>query len=201
MARLCWRFGDGQPDRIQRTVKLPGDKDFRMALDWLRMLYDYNYWAHRRMLDSMEAMTEAQLTGQMGSSWGSPKGLIVHMLGAEWIWRQRWVGISPTSLLNPDDFAGLGAVRARWDEDEREMRAFLSGLQEADLDREILYTNTKGIAGKGLLSELMFHLLNHSNHHRGELAAMLALLDVPHPEDELLIYLREGHGIGEHRVN
>ncbi|MBI4772019.1 MAG: damage-inducible protein DinB, partial [Chloroflexi bacterium] len=33
---------------------------------------------------------------------------------------------------------------------------------------------------------------NHSNHHRGELAAMLALLNVPHPEDDMLYYFREG---------
>ncbi|HLB46153.1 MAG TPA: DinB family protein [Anaerolineales bacterium] len=37
----------------------------------------------------------------------------------------------------------------------------------------------------------MLHLANHGTHHRGELAAMLALMDVPHPEDDLILYARQ----------
>jgi uncharacterized damage-inducible protein DinB len=29
---------------------------------------------------------------------------------------------------------------------------------------------------------------NHNTHHRGELAAMFALMDVPHPEEEIVQY-------------
>ncbi|MGH2521990.1 MAG: DinB family protein [Anaerolineales bacterium] len=38
----------------------------------------------------------------------------------------------------------------------------------------------------------MLHVANHGTHHRGELAAMLALLNAPHPEDDLLDYFIEG---------
>ena len=163
-----------------------------MTLDWIRMLFDYNYWAERRLLDVMGSMSLEKLTGQMGYSWGSPKALLVHMLSAEWLWRQRWLGTSPSALLDPEEFPDMAAIRARWTQDEMEMRAFLTGLVENDLQREVRYITTKGEPGKELLGQLLFHVLNHSNHHRGELAAMLALLDVPHPEDDLLFYFREG---------
>jgi uncharacterized damage-inducible protein DinB len=29
---------------------------------------------------------------------------------------------------------------------------------------------------------------NHNTHHRGELVAMFALMDVPHPEEEVVQY-------------
>jgi uncharacterized damage-inducible protein DinB len=40
----------------------------------------------------------------------------------------------------------------------------------------------------------MAHLANHGTHHRGELAAMFAMLAAPHPEDDWLIYLLSQSG-------
>jgi uncharacterized damage-inducible protein DinB len=53
----------------------------------------------------------------------------------------------------------------------------------------VTYTNPRGHIFALPLGPLMLHLANHATHHRGELVAMLAILEVPHPEDDLLGYL------------
>jgi uncharacterized damage-inducible protein DinB len=35
---------------------------------------------------------------------------------------------------------------------------------------------------------------NHNTHHRAELAAMFALMDVPHPEEEIIQYFLDKSG-------
>ena len=62
-------------------------------------LYDYNYWANRRILSAAAKLTPEQFLAPTTLSWGSVRDVLVHALGAEWIWRQRCqAGATPTSL-------------------------------------------------------------------------------------------------------
>ena len=42
--------------------------------------------------------------------------------------------------------------------------------------------------------QMMAHVPNHNTHQRGELAAMFAFLDAPHPEDEAVQYFLDLSG-------
>jgi hypothetical protein len=44
------------------------------------------------------------------------------------------------------------------------------------------------LASHLFLWQMMAHVPNHNTHHRSELAAMFATMDVPHPEDETVQY-------------
>jgi uncharacterized damage-inducible protein DinB len=68
------------------------------------------------------------------------------------------------------------------------MRAFLAEQTEESLLREIAYTNPKGQTFTLPLWQMAAHPPNHNTHHRGELAAMFALMNVPHPEEEVVQY-------------
>jgi uncharacterized damage-inducible protein DinB len=160
----------------------------------IRQLYDYNYWANRRYFTAAEALTEQQLRRSQGHSWDSIYAVLLHMLSAEWIWLRRWNGESPRSLLRPEDFPDLPAIRKRWDGLEMEMRAFVAAQTGASLQKELAYTNTRGENFHLPLWQMMLHVANHNTHHRGELAAMFALMNVPHPEDEAYHYFLEASG-------
>src|SRR3989304_267976 len=142
-----------------------------MTLNWLKLLFDYNYWAHGRMLEAMREMPPEKLTRDLGHSWGTPKATLVHMLAAERLWRERCRGNSPRALLDPDSFDGLEEIRPRVKQDEAEMRAFVEGLAEAELDLVISYTTLAGAPKEDRLGDLMFHVPNHTTHPRGGLAA------------------------------
>jgi uncharacterized damage-inducible protein DinB len=44
------------------------------------------------------------------------------------------------------------------------------------------------------LYQMLMHVANHETHHRGELAAMFALMNVPHPEEEVIQYFLNSSG-------
>lgn len=156
----------------------------------LTLIYDYHYWMNAQMLEACQALTPAQWDQALGHSWGSVHGLLVHMLAAEEIWLRRWQGESPRSLRRPEEFPLLADVRRAWMDQEQAVRAFLAGLDDARLAADFSYTNTRGQPFTLPLGPVMLHVANHGTHHRGELVAMLAILEVAHPEDDLLRYLQ-----------
>jgi uncharacterized damage-inducible protein DinB len=160
-----------------------------LTITTLQFVYDYHYWMTRQMLGACEALRLEQWSQPMGHSWGSVHGVVVHMLAAELIWYARWQGQTPTRLAQADDYPTLAAVRTAWEPLEAKMRAFIAQCDEARLQADLNWVNTRGQAFAAPLGQVMLHVANHGTHHRGELVGMLALLDVPHPEDDLLWYI------------
>lgn len=162
--------------------------------NYLCEIYRYSYWANKRILKAAEGLTEEQLFRDLGHSWGSVHGMLLHITNAEWIWLRRWQGISPTQFPDAEEFPTLEALRSRWSDIEREMFAFLNTQNEEDLSREVSYTSTVGKRFTMPLIQMMLHVPNHGTHHRGELAAMLTALGMEHEENDMLYYFQENRG-------
>jgi uncharacterized damage-inducible protein DinB len=162
--------------------------------DHLLTLYDYTYWANRRYFTVARDLTDEQLHRLQGHSWGDVHAVFVHMMSSEWVWLQRWRGISPKGHLNKDDYPTLASVEKRWSELEAELRAFIQSQTDQGLQTVITYTNFKGETFNVPLWQMLTHVANHETHHRGELAAMYALMDVAHPEEELIQYFLDLSG-------
>jgi len=162
--------------------------------EYLRQLYDYHYWANHRILTAAEYLTAEQLHRQQGQSWGSVHGTFLHMMNAEWVWLWRWKGESPRIFLGPDAYPTQAALRERWDNLEGEMLTFVAAQTQPSLQRVLTYTTTAGQARSLILWQAMAHVLNHGTHHRAELAAMFASMDIPHPENDLNRYFLEKTG-------
>ena len=161
---------------------------------YLEQLYDYHYWANGRILAAAEGLDEEQLHRQQGHSWGSVHGVLLHMMNAEWIWLRRWQGESPMAFPDVGDFPTLAALRERWAELEAEMRTFVAEQTAESLQREVSYTSTLGENYSLILWQMMAVVPNHATHHRGELAAMFAGMNVPHLEAEWAHYFLEMSG-------
>ncbi|HEX9330252.1 MAG TPA: DinB family protein, partial [Anaerolineales bacterium] len=101
------------------------------------------------------------------------RGTLVHALFAEWIWRKRWEGTSPTVRLKLEDFPTFESLCTRWAEEEKQLMDFVSGLTDERLNNTFNYTNTSGKAFSRILWQAMAHLVNHGTQHRTEAAAML----------------------------
>jgi len=156
--------------------------------DYFQQLHDYSCWANQRYLAVAERLTDEQLHRMQGHSWGDVHALLVHMLSSEWVWLQRWQGSSPKGHLDKADFPTLDALKARWAEQEAEMRGFIGTQTDESLQAAITYANFSGETFSVPLWQMLMHVANHETHHRGELAAMFALMDVPHPEEEVIQY-------------
>ncbi|HEY4688378.1 MAG TPA: DinB family protein [Anaerolineae bacterium] len=144
-----------------------------MIVDYIRALYAYNAWANERSLDTAAQLSAEQFFVRAGASFDSVHDTLVHILSAQWIWLSRWQGTSPRAMLNPADFPDLAALRTRWDQVEQGTRAFVAGLDEAQLGRVVEFVNTAGEPHVFPLWQLMGHQVNHATQHRSEVAMIL----------------------------
>lgn len=154
---------------------------------YLEHLYDYNYWANKRYLSVAEMLTEEQLFRKQGHSWDSVHAVLVHMMSSEQMWPQRWRGEAGT-FLDPKEFPTVASIRQSWAGIEKNMRTFLAAQNDESLLNVVTYTNPKGETFSLPLWQMMAHVPNHNTHHRGELAAMFALMGIAHPEEEVVQY-------------
>jgi uncharacterized damage-inducible protein DinB len=142
----------------------------------IRELYDYNAWANGRILDTAAALTPAQLVAPGGASFDSVRDTLVHTMSAQWLYLERWHGRAPQAMPEAAAFADLAALRARWDEIERDTQAFVAALDDARLAAPLSYVNMQGETWTYPLWQQMIHQVNHATQHRSEAAVLLTRL-------------------------
>ena len=147
-----------------------------VPLATLSELYDYNYWARDRQLEACAALTPEQFVSAVGGSFASVRGTLAHMVGAEWLWLERWRGRTPRALPPAEEFPTHAAVEGRWREVERDMRQYLSGLSAEALARPLTYVNLKGETWTYPLWRTLLHVVNHQTYHRGQVTTLLRQL-------------------------
>jgi uncharacterized damage-inducible protein DinB len=161
------------------------------AADEIRQLYEYNSWANARVLEACAALSAEQRGRDLGTSHHSVHETLAHILGAEWVWLERWKGRSPTSLPAAHSFADLAQLRARWSVVEQDLLGFVRALGDSDLDRKIEYRTTEGRPYTQPFREMLQHLLNHGTYHRGQVSAMLRQLGGKPASTDLIVFYRE----------
>jgi uncharacterized damage-inducible protein DinB len=155
-------------------------------------IWNYNYWANRRILTRAADLTQAQLSEKTPQMWDSILRTLAHTLGAEWIWRQRVQdGASPLKLLDRDQFTTLDLLQQRWAEEETAMRAYLATLNDADLARVVEYAGTDGAKFRRPLWQILTHVVNHGTQHRSEVALYLTNFDRSPGNMDMTAYLLE----------
>ena len=151
-------------------------------------LYRYNTWANGRVFDAASSLGSEEFTKDLGSSYPSVRDTLLHIVWAEWIWLQRWQGVSPQDVFQPTDFASCDAVRARWSAVEGEQRIFLAALTSERLLPVVRYVNLRGETWGYPLWRQMCHVVNHSTYHRGQLATLLRQLGARPVSTDLLVF-------------
>ena len=162
----------------------------------VRHLFAYTEWANARVLEVAEKLPPEELLRDVHISYKSILGTLLHMAGAEWLWLERWHGNSP---VGPDVWAGwtaddarsLQQVRVKWQPVIQRRNAYLDGISDADLARELGYRRFTGEAYSLPLGEQMQHVVNHATLHRGQVVGMIRQLGVAPPSTDLLFYLME----------
>ncbi len=158
-----------------------------ISLETLRELYDYNYWARDRQLEACAALSEEQFRRPMGSSFSSVRDTLAHVMGAEWIWLERWKGRPARTLPSvpeglgfdetfrrwSEQFPAIGAIEVRWREVERDLRKYLAGLDEPTLSKPLSYINLQGESWTYPLWRTLLHVVNHGTYHRGQVTTLL----------------------------
>jgi len=154
-------------------------------------LYKYNQWSTAKILNAASQVTQEQYLAPAPFPHGGLRGTLVHALFAEWIWRHRWEGTSPTVRLKPEDFPTFESLRARWAQEEKALMSFVDGLTDERLNGKFGYTSTEGKPYERILWQAMAHLVNHGTQHKTEAAAILTDLGHSPGDIDMIYYLIE----------
>jgi uncharacterized damage-inducible protein DinB len=152
----------------------------------IQELFRYNQWANNRMFDTVCGLTVDEFTRDLGNSFPSMRDTLTHIVWAEWIWLQRWKGTSPQQVFDAKEFPDANALKARWLQLKAEQDNFLGAVTAERLHAVRAYVNLRGLSCRYPLWREMYHVVNHSTYHRGQLTTMLRQLQAtPVPTDFL----------------
>jgi len=152
----------------------------------------YNLWATQRLLEGVQALTDAQYRADVGLFFKSVHGTLNHLLVAEHhLWRKRFAeGISPSVALNTEvepDRVRLGATLL---DGARQWQPLIEGWDAARFNGHLSYTNMRGQPQNLPFAATLAHVFNHGTHHRGQVTAALTAMGLPCPELDLVYMLQ-----------
>jgi uncharacterized damage-inducible protein DinB len=138
-------------------------------------IYDYNYWATRRILAACTNVSPEQFRAPTAHSFGSLRGTLVHTLDSEYAWRMllQHNTLAYFDTFKVEDFPNFDGLEQRWKEEERLMREYIASLTDDNLTGIIRYTTDEGDKRERVLWHCLLHIVNHGTQHRSEAAAIL----------------------------
>jgi uncharacterized damage-inducible protein DinB len=158
-----------------------------MDLPGVTALFRYNRWANDQVLAAVSRVPVSAFVRQIHPlPEGSIRGVLTHIVWSEWIWLQRWRGVTdlvfqpadfgrvPEALVfRSEEFAALAPLRERFRAVDRETSEYLGTLAPEDLARVVTYRTPTGASWARVLWRQLVHAVNHSTYHRGQVAVML----------------------------
>jgi uncharacterized damage-inducible protein DinB len=157
-----------------------------------RRLFDYNYWAHKRVWGCTTELSDEQFYRPSDFSVGSVHEQLVHTMGAEWLWLQRAKVVPPDPFPQAADYPTRESIRARWDEVEREWGGYVNHLEDAQLDETFAFISINGNARREIQRwEALATIINHSTDHRAQTMALIHQLGGKTVEQDFVFYTWE----------
>jgi uncharacterized damage-inducible protein DinB len=143
-----------------------------MKIEDILIMYEYHYWATAKILDAAAKVNQTQFITPYGT-FGSLRGILVHLVDAEYGWRI----IFQTGVVGFDlkeaDFPTLNVIRQRWEEEQQAMQKYLESLTDADMTGIVRYEIEGGIVRERTQWHTLYHVVNHGTQHRSEAAGLL----------------------------
>ena len=172
-----------------------------MTRDDIRLLYEYDRWANRRVLKAASRLSDEQFARPVGGSFHCVRDTLLHILGGEWIWLAYWrnppdgpaslsdLRAKRDALFSPEAFPNVDALQSKWMEVELEQSEFLNRVNDESLAKLLPFRGTRVT-----LVQLMQHVVNHSTYHRGQVAFTMRLLGAEPVATDFHVFLLERLG-------
>jgi uncharacterized damage-inducible protein DinB len=157
----------------------------------IRDLYEFNAWANSQIWTALRPLTDEEFRRDFGISFGSVQGTVIHIVGGEWIWLDRFINGTYQDFRermqadwNAEKIPDSATLETRWEALDRTWREFMSSLTEERLESAIM---TRG--GEMPLVKCLTHILNHSTYHRGQVVSLLRQLGRTPPSTDYLLFV------------
>ncbi len=142
-------------------------------------LNEYDFWANSQILKILIAHRDLK----------EANDLYYHILEANVVWYERLIHqkIDTNVWSNDYDFE---LFEAKTVENYMNMKAYLESKSSLELESNIDYTTLKGDPYSNCISEILFHVFNHSTHHRAQIMTLLKQEGLDRPSLDYIFYKR-----------
>ena len=144
-------------------------------------LFAYDGWANQEALASLRAAT---------TPLPQALKLMAHIFAAERLWMER-LELKPETVPVWPEFTAEECERqaaelpALW-------KDYLAASSEAELARPVAYRNSRGETWSSRKDDILMHLITHSTHHRGQVAAAVRAAGFTPAYTDFIHSIRQG---------
>ena len=144
---------------------------------FFNQLFDYNFYCNKKLIELCS--TTDQIPEKSVE-------LFSHLLNAHHIWNARILGEQSKYEVwqnhTPDDWADIHY--------ENQRSSFDITSNADDFELRIDYENSKGRLFTNTLQDMLFHIINHSTHHRAQIMTDLRQNNIEPLELDYVFYKR-----------
>jgi uncharacterized damage-inducible protein DinB len=112
---------------------------------------------------------------------GSIRNQFVHIMSVDDRWFSGFRKSPVHSFPDPETFRKPGELRLKWDIIEADMRTFLDGLTDSDLEKPF-QDNMK-------TWHVLSHIVNHGTAHRAQIGAILRQFGLKPPPQDYIFFV------------
>ena len=151
----------------------------------------YNLWANNALAELLKTLDQSWLDKEIKSSFSSVRKTAFHIWDGEYVWLSRFKGISPTDF--PSKNFSSETHPSRFVEGAKDFLNFIEQQNNSFFSNSTTFKDMAGKEHRMENSGMLFHVMNHSSFHRGQIVMMLRNLgfEGEMPRTDMIVYLRE----------
>jgi uncharacterized damage-inducible protein DinB len=150
--------------------------------DHIRHLYEYHFTLNRRFWHfCLDNLTWNEMIKRSDISVGSIRNQFVHIMSVDERWFSGLRRLEVPDYANPEAYEKPEELRMQWDIIEADMRVYLDGLIDDDLEKP--FENSMKVW------HVLSHVVNHGTAHRAQIGAMLRHLGLKPPPQDYILYV------------
>ena len=127
--------------------------------DFFRDIFEYHHYFNQKLIELLIS-NSTHLSGRIIP-------LMSHIVNAHQIWNSRILNLPPLGVH------AVHTLEVCCDIDKGNFVNTMKILTEFDLEQKIAYGTSKGGKFENSIKEILFHIANHTTHHRGQIVMEL----------------------------
>lgn len=148
--------------------------------DQLLRLFRYDNWANEQVLLSLQDHLGFEGSNDAVAYFG-------HIAGSQKMWFARIKGDSRDDIKIWPNY-GLADALQQLKTLNQQWKQMVNTTEH--LDQIISYSNSKGISYETPLSDILFHIIIHGQHHRAQIAKLLRNAEIDPPATDFIFFSR-----------
>ncbi len=145
-------------------------------IDFFKDVFEYNHHFNKTFIEVMIS------TGFQNND---AKRLMNHIHQAHSIWNARLMQVKKDIDVWADH-----NLKDLLSTNEQNYTDSLEIILMSDFSAQLKYVNTKGTAFNNTVRDILFHIINHSTHHRAQIARVLRQEGIAPPPSDYIFYKR-----------